>query len=293
MNYFIDFEATQYSHEIISIGCVNEKGETFNSLVNANPKKVTNFITKLTGITKEEVINAPSADTVFSNFYDWITKDNNASFTFYCYGDTDITFIESNLKRAQNLKAICALSIIGMHLKDYADIVKTHYGLIKRIKLIKLIQYYRNEENIEQAHNALEDAIYLKEVYDAIQAEGENVKNPFPEYASAAAAPKSPKPAKKIASTDFTEPADELPHISSFKGGKFECSYHSWAEAVEAIMAEEQKKCSHVINVIPRTLKAFKATINTSIQYNHKPYGRRWKVHGNVPRGVLKGEKNV
>lgn len=33
MKYFIDFEATQFSREIISIGCIREDGQTFYALV--------------------------------------------------------------------------------------------------------------------------------------------------------------------------------------------------------------------------------------------------------------------
>lgn len=33
MKYFVDFEATQFAGEIISIGCVREDGKTFYSLV--------------------------------------------------------------------------------------------------------------------------------------------------------------------------------------------------------------------------------------------------------------------
>lgn len=29
MKYFIDFEATQFSQEIISVGCIREDGQTF------------------------------------------------------------------------------------------------------------------------------------------------------------------------------------------------------------------------------------------------------------------------
>lgn len=67
MNYFIDFEATQFSNEIISIGCVNETGEKFSSMVYTD-KKITSFITNLTGITDEMNKAAPSLDDVFTLF---------------------------------------------------------------------------------------------------------------------------------------------------------------------------------------------------------------------------------
>ena len=34
MKFYIDFEATQYTENIISIGCVAENGDSFSSLVN-------------------------------------------------------------------------------------------------------------------------------------------------------------------------------------------------------------------------------------------------------------------
>ena len=44
MKYFIDFEATQFSNEIISVGCVREDGKEFYSLVRPEKRKLTKFI---------------------------------------------------------------------------------------------------------------------------------------------------------------------------------------------------------------------------------------------------------
>lgn len=283
MVYFIDFEATQFSNEIISIGCVNEKGETFYSLVQANPKKVTSFITKLTGITREEIRNAPSADMVFSDFFNWITKDSDKSHIFYVYGDTDGTFVNTNLKRAKDTQAICALKMINKGLTDYSKTVKKHYGLIKNIKLIKLVQYYRQEE-VKQSHNALEDAFFLKEVYDAIQAEGDNVENPFPDYSiEVETEKKAPKPCLHPVTTNFDEPEDDLPHISLFRAGKFFTSFHSWEEVTDFIFAQEKLK-SPDFNRTSKWTKYVVDTINFAIENNHKPWGYRWKKTGEVPK---------
>ena len=54
MNFFIDFEATQFTQEIISIGCVAENGKSFYSEVNCKGK-ITPFITNLTGLTPEQI----------------------------------------------------------------------------------------------------------------------------------------------------------------------------------------------------------------------------------------------
>ena len=80
MKYFIDFEATQFSQEIISVGCYREDGEMFYSLVAPHSqKKVTNFITELTGITKEMLANAPTSDEVFCKFSDWVLENDGTA----------------------------------------------------------------------------------------------------------------------------------------------------------------------------------------------------------------------
>ena len=94
MKYFLDFEATQFSNEIIAIGCVNENNQTFYSLVKPK-KKITDFITSLTGITNEMLEDAPSSDKAFSAFYDWLNHNEPAE--FYCYGNCDIDFVKKNL----------------------------------------------------------------------------------------------------------------------------------------------------------------------------------------------------
>lgn len=187
MNYFIDFEATQFSNEIISVGCVNEKGDTFSSLVKPK-KKLTTFITELTGITQEMVDNAPSSDEVFTSMYNWMDKDEEPH--FFCYGNTDITFVKKNLSKTSNFKASCMLSMIGMNLINYAGEVKAHFGLISPIGLIKIVSHYRGYE-VEQAHDALEDALFLKEVYD-------NVSHEVPDFETEDFSPWRPKPTMTI-----------------------------------------------------------------------------------------------
>lgn len=181
MNYFIDFEATQFSNEIISVGCIRSDGATFYEEVRAK-RKITPFITSLTGITDEQNKIAANSDEVFSSFFDWLMECNNEKAIFYCYGNSDIDFIKKNLASTTNIKAQAALSIIGMSLKDYSKVVKTHFGLIKNLSLVKLVAYYRGVESIEQKHNALEDAIYLKEAFDNVESEKEVIGHPFPDY---------------------------------------------------------------------------------------------------------------
>ena len=182
MKYFIDFEATQFTNEIISVGCVREDGNSFYALV--KPKKiksVTPFITNLTGITKEMLENEKSSDEVFENFFNWLSF-NDEAVEFYCYGTSDIAFLKKNLKdRTTNLKAQAALSIIAMSLKDYSADVKEHFGLIQTVALKKVAGYYYPNGTYLN-HNALSDAQMLKDVYFGVEAESEVIGNPFPEH---------------------------------------------------------------------------------------------------------------
>ena len=73
MKYFLDFEGTQFSHRIISIGAVCENGHSFYSLVKPESKyKISKMITELTGITIEDIDNAKGAIEVFNEFYNWV-----------------------------------------------------------------------------------------------------------------------------------------------------------------------------------------------------------------------------
>ena len=221
MKYFIDFEATQFTNEIISVGCIREDGEEFYSLI--KPKKMktlTKFITNLTGITKTMLADKQSSDEVFEEFFNWLSIDTEVV-EFYCYGNADIEFLKKNLKdRTSNFKSQAALSLIAMNLKDYSLTVKAHFGLIKCIALKKVANYFNPEDNYK-AHNALEDARMLKDVYFNIQARREVSGIPFPEYMS-------PPIFKKA--EDF-----ENYSIERINSGQIEATYSSLEEAVEYV----------------------------------------------------------
>lgn len=177
MNYFIDFEAN-IANEIISVGCVNENGETFYSLIKPT-KRINPFIEELTGITNTMVETAEDINIVFSKFFDWIKKDEDKA-KFFCYGDCDINFVSKALRQCNNLQAQLVLSLIASNLKDYQPVVTRYFKINQAIGLVKLISYYRNE-TVSQSHDALEDALWLKEVYDHINSE-ELTDCPFPGY---------------------------------------------------------------------------------------------------------------
>lgn len=289
MKYFIDLEATQFSNEIISIGCVREDGETFYSLVNVAKNKMTNFITELTGITKEDVATAPSSDEVFTNFYNWIIQDETKA-QFFCYGNSDLGFIRKNLNKATTIKAQMALSVLALHLIDYSKCVERHFGLIKSIGLKKVIAYYRQVEEVEQNHNALEDALFLKEIYDRINDEDDVVECPFPGYEKPIKPEVAPKPTLNISrklniTTDkFMDETMEFDVLqtSSKKGGTIIKRFSGKDATLNYIistMSAETQEVAQPRNVASRLIRASTR--------NEQYCGRWWKI---VARGDYKEE---
>lgn len=165
MNYFIDFEATQFSQEIISVGCVREDGETFYALVAPKDGKITPFITNLTGITAEMLQNAMSPDHVFESFYDWALANDDTP-NFFVWGNSDVDFLRHTFRRTESRKARIAIGYIAGSIVDYAKI------FCKRVKadrcsLIKAYNALIDGEK-EQNHHALDDAVLLFEVYKEV-----------------------------------------------------------------------------------------------------------------------------
>ncbi len=289
MKYFIDLEATQFSNEIISIGCVREDGETFYSLVNVAKNKMTNFITELTGITKEDVSTAPSSDEVFTKFYDWLIPDES-KVQFFCYGNADLGFIRKNLNKATTVKAQMALSVLALHLIDYSKCVERHFGLIKSISLKKVLAYYRQVAEVEQNHNALEDALFLKEIYDRINDEDDVVECPFPGYEKPLEPEVTPKSTTNISrklhiTTDkFMNETMEFDVLqtSSKKGGTIIKRLSGKEAALNYIigtMSAENQEVAQPKNVASRLIRASTR--------NEQYCGRWWKI---VARGDYKEE---
>ena len=176
MNYYIDFEASQFSQEIIEIGCVDDLGREFHSLV--YNKKVGSFVERLTGLTNDAIKHAPSVDDVFTAFFNYVSFYKDRA-VFYCYGDCDVLFAQRTKNHASSFKAQCALDLIINNMVDYAPKTKEYFGISKNVGLIKVANYY--DETLIQDHNALNDAKLLKFCMDKM-AEGPCLDNPFPEY---------------------------------------------------------------------------------------------------------------
>lgn len=74
MKYYIDFEASEAEQKIISVGCIREDGQEFYSLVKVDDP-ITPKIEEITGLTQDDIDNAPLSEEVFSNLYDWLSQD--------------------------------------------------------------------------------------------------------------------------------------------------------------------------------------------------------------------------
>ena len=170
MNFYLDFEATQFSQRIISIGCTTDNGETFSTLVKpVKNEKVNEFITKLTGITNEMLEEAPSADEAFNNFFDWVIKVNdNTMPQYFCYGNSDKTFIDRTAKHMTDVRAISFAMSIRVMLVDYSTTVK-NYLSVQQIALKKVVALIEDADEAVQSHNALEDAEMLRKVVKELQ----------------------------------------------------------------------------------------------------------------------------
>lgn len=234
MNYYIDFEATQFTGVIISVGCINENGDEFYSLVKPD-KPITKFITDLTHITQAELDVAPSADEVFDRLFEFCSKDNEAP-TFICYGDSDSSFAKSTLDRmATTFKAKSILSYIYANVVDFCPLTRIHFGVHSSIKLIKVANYYLGEEH-EQTHNALEDAKLLKYVYEQVQAHDEEF-DAFPEY-------RAKKAVEKIQETEAPKGKKKANDTIYFrlKKGRVVESYNSLEEAIAWVLEHKFSK---------------------------------------------------
>lgn len=168
MNFYLDIEATQPENEIISIGVITENAEeTFYSLVKPQFSKVSSFINKLTGLSGEDLIEAPTLDEVFKQLYDWCLKQssNTAGWRFYSYGD-DRTFIKASEQNIFTHRAFLMYCILMTRIEDFSE--KARKFFCGRISLIDAFNYVKSNEN-KQKHNALEDATMLLAVAKGIK----------------------------------------------------------------------------------------------------------------------------
>lgn len=154
----LDFETTGLSHfdnKIIQVAAVRyvnfEEKEKFVSFVKPSTP-IPLRITEITGITNEDVRNAPSIETVLPSLIEFLNKDvivaHNAPF--------DMKFLLANIHKEkleyQRFKVVDTLSLA----RKYIDSTKNH-------KLPTLKSFLRL--NHLNSHEALHDCYVTAELY--------------------------------------------------------------------------------------------------------------------------------
>ena len=157
----------KYPFEIIQIGAI-KLDSSFNTIGSFNSyvkptiySKVNSFISKLTGITTEELLLADRFPEVYNSFIDFI-DDKEA--IFCVWGTSDIKELFKNIdyhKLDSNL-----LSKKFINIQEYASKALGFTG-----NNLANLQFAAEEFNIEmpyEFHNALNDAYYTAEVFKKI-----------------------------------------------------------------------------------------------------------------------------
>lgn len=162
MVFFLDFEATQFSDQIISIGCVTLDNHQFYSLVRPREYSVTKFTTALTGLTRADLVNAPSTAEAFSNLQKFIDLYKEEDNRFFIFGNADKHFISRSLAKMDKHEIMTFMRELGDQMEDFGVISAQTLGANRGLS--KLYQAMYNKEH-EQTHNALDDAKVLRKLY--------------------------------------------------------------------------------------------------------------------------------
>lgn len=179
MNIYLDFEATQYKANIIAIGATCKWGN-FEMLVKPPAKdKVSNFITNLTGITRDMVAEAQSAEDAFRDFYDWVKSMIDNSWCdipfFHVFGDMDKVFLQRTARHIEDKEIRNFVINLAESVIDDSPLVRQTLH-VKSIGVHNALKKY--EEDIpDQNHHALDDAILLKKLMEHIMAEDAFTQN--------------------------------------------------------------------------------------------------------------------
>ena len=283
MKFYIDFEATQFTNHILSIGCVSETGACFKSLVrplDMKHHKLTRFITDLTGITKEDLEQAPDTNQVFNMFYQWWCNNwGDETPEFICYGNCDKGFVRATLNYVTDLKAIMILSLIHTHIVDYGPTVAKHFGR-SAVGLKRVYNLIKNEDEM-QKHDALEDAEMLKFILENLDEVPADIDLP----------PAQPKLGKTLAPEIFRNwPGHkhmkfEVDTLADENTYKYKCTdamgiYTKYFDSLTtaALWVMKFLGTSGLSPKKPEDIERVKTVIQKAIRKGIKSYGFSWEM---------------
>lgn len=283
MKYFIDFEATQFSEEIISIGCVREDGETFYSLVAPVEGKITPFITNLTGITAEMLQDAMSPNHVFEMFYNWAFTNEDDAPEFWVWGDSDVDYLRHTFRRTTSMKARMAIGYMCGSTQDYAKKFRKRLRLKENVALIKAAKCF--DETVEQNHNALDDAMLLFNVYNNSCGHIEDIPAILAKLNELGVAIRSKKEQEKKSTPDYVPKWNELDLPAGTvcvtnRQKRLVFKFDTFADAAQWIydnkVSDNQKENCKIENI--------EKQIRKSAAGGKQYYSMTWRVIPNPPK---------
>jgi len=163
---------SSYYNEIIEISAIKVRNDKvvdrFSSLVKPNAR-ISSFITKLTGITNEMVVDAPCIDKVLEEFISFIGDDilvgHNVSF--------DVNFVNTNL----------VMLGYGALTNDYVDnlmIARRVLTELRHHRLGDLTDYYLIDTT--GAHRGLKDSYITYQIFLKLKDETVNQYGSFNKF---------------------------------------------------------------------------------------------------------------
>lgn len=176
---FIDFEmdvnCDSNPEQIISIGAIktDNKGKILDTFFTysklRNKKHLYRYTTYLTGITDNDLNNAPYFNENLIKLEKFLQNNKN----IYNWGWSDIKSLKKTNrinKTFRNKKINKINNFIIRNMKDYRDFLPKKYRKYKDENLFKIAKELKiiPSEYI-QKHEALEDAIILKEIFFNIE----------------------------------------------------------------------------------------------------------------------------
>lgn len=144
---------------IIELGAVKDTGEEFSCII--NPRiKIDPIITKITGLTNDDLAGKPSFRTIFNDLVEFFIGEES----LVCHNiGFDVGMLVFELRRISKEHQF---PFPPRHI-DTVHLAKPFY----KGKFMKLKYLYQDMiGNYEQSHRALQDAKDLQKVYHALMA---------------------------------------------------------------------------------------------------------------------------
>lgn len=202
---FLDFEGTQFSHEIIAIGAIKctidenlkiikEDDEGFISYVKAtNP--IGKIISKMTNLSEEFIQqNGISFEDALNKFQTYVGDIENT--TFIVFGSNDARMIIESIKYSHPNNENIAYAIIE-RIFDYLSFLSQYVkdGNNNTLSLVHYVELFNGIPS-KVSHNPLNDSRDLKNLYSLFLENKAIIKN---EYKKILAKQKIyPEPVRKV-----------------------------------------------------------------------------------------------